>query len=198
MFVVGLTGGIGSGKSTVDSYFKKLGVNIVDADRLSREVVDPGLPALDTIAEHFGTDILADDGSLNREKLRGIVFSDSDARFWLESLLHPLIAQLIQQRIAETESEYCILSSPLLLETDQHKLVDRILVIDVSEQTQLHRTLNRDDSSEETIRSIIASQTSREKRLQIADDVIDNEGDMNSLESRVLALHSDYLRYSKK
>ncbi|MBT3531340.1 MAG: dephospho-CoA kinase [Gammaproteobacteria bacterium] len=198
MFVVGLTGGIGSGKSTVDSCFQNLGVNIVDADELSREVVSSGAPALNKIAEHFGSDILTSNGTLDREKLRGIVFSDADARSWLENLLHPLIAQLIQERIAATESDYCILTSPLLLETEQYKLADRVLVIDVSEQTQLSRTLQRDGSSEETIKSIIASQMKREKRLQKADDVLDNEGNLDSIESRVKSLHTNYLEYSKK
>jgi dephospho-CoA kinase len=198
VFVVGLTGGIGSGKSTVDSCFRSLGVNIVDADLLSREVVNPGSPALTEITNHFGDDLLMDDGSLDRAQLRTIVFSDTESKDWLENLLHPLIAQLIKERIAASKPPYCILSSPLLLETTQHKLVNRVLVVDVSKQTQLERTLQRDNSSEATIRSIISSQMSRKERLQKADDVLDNEGNIDSLKSRIEALHSRYLELSKK
>jgi dephospho-CoA kinase len=192
-FVVGLTGGIGSGKSTVAEMFAALGVNVVDADTLAREVVEPDQPALRSIAAHFGANILQTDGSLDRAALRKIIFSKREHKDWLESLLHPLINNLLLTRIKESRSAYCILESPLLLETEQHKLVNRVLVIDVQEETQLSRAALRDDSDETVIRNIIESQISRKERIQIADDIIDNEQSLGQLQSKVEALHKHYL-----
>ena len=193
MLVIGLTGGIGSGKSTVASLFTDKGVTVINADGLAREVVEVGTPALAQITDHFGTHILAPDGSLNRGALRRIVFADAKERVWLEQLLHPLIAELIQVRLAACASRYCILESPLLLETEQHKLVDRVLVVDVTEATQLARTLQRDSSDEATIRGIIASQIGRADRLARADDIIVNEQGLEALEAAVTRLHENYL-----
>ncbi len=198
MFVVGLTGGIGSGKSTVAEHFHALGVCLVDADVIARDVVEPGSAALDSIAQHFGSSILQQTGSLDRSQLRHIIFSQPLQKDWLEGLLHPLIAQCMQSRIANCESTYCLLVSPLLLETDQQKLVDRVLVVDVSESNQLARTLARDGGDESTIRAIIDSQISRQSRLQHADDVLDNEQSQEQLKSAVATLHDRYLEIANE
>ncbi len=197
-YVVGLTGGIGSGKSAAADTFRALGVHVVDADVLSREVVEPGQPALHAIAQHFGSDILNADGSLDRAALRKLVFSNHEHKHWLEALLHPLIADLIRLRLAEAGSDYAILESPLLLETEQHKLVDRVLVIDVSEETQLARAMARDGSDSVIIRSIIASQIERNERSRRADDVVCNEGSMDQLRQDIEALHRKYQGIAKE
>lgn len=198
MLTVGLTGGIGSGKSTVAECFARLGVDQVDADQLAREVVLPGSEALQAIAARFGAGVITSDGELNRAALRKIVFADEQQRLWLESLLHPLIGELLKQRLQQCQSAYCLLISPLLLETRQHELVDRVLVVDVSEDTQLRRALKRDGSDENTIRGIMAAQLPRRERLARADDVIDNEPAAETLDSRVAALHERYLELARK
>ena len=194
MFVVGLTGGIGSGKSTVTRCFQDLGICTVDADDLSREVVMPGSKILNQIVEHFGITILSGNGTLDRDQLRRIVFTNPSEKDWLEALLHPLIAELIQSNIRACDSVYCILVSPLLLETDQHKLVDRILVVDVSEETQVARALDRDGGDPAIIKAIIASQTERKMRLGRADDIILNEQSEEALRLLVADLHNQYLQ----
>lgn len=198
MLVIGLTGGIGSGKTTVTNKFEALGIDVVDADKLSREVVEPGMPALSAIAEHFGTDLLNSSGELERKRLREIIFNDPQEKDWLESLLHPLIADLMTRKIENCASQYCVLVSPLLLETDQRRLVDRILVVDISEQSQLERTLIRDKGNADTIKSIIASQISREARLESADDILNNEQDIELLEQAVHRLHEKYLALARE
>lgn len=198
MLVIGLTGGIGSGKTTVANEFANLGITLVDADILAREVVEPGTPALAEIAKRFGGDILDSSGSLKRSELRQIVFANQEHKLWLEQLLHPLIRELMGLRIQEAPSAYCILVSPLLLETDQSEMVDRVLVVDVSPEIQLERTLLRDNSNAETIKAIIASQMNRETRLAKGDDVISNNGSAAELKDKVLALHSLYLEMSRK
>ncbi|GJM12395.1 MAG: dephospho-CoA kinase [Pseudohongiella sp.] len=195
-FVVGLTGGIGSGKSAAARIFRESGVEVIDADALAREVVEPGRPALADIASHFGSEVIAEDGNLDRAALRTIVFSDPDQRLWLEDLLHPLIAELLENRLQAVNSPYAILESPLLLETEQHKLADRVLVIDATEETQLARAMQRDGSNEEVIRSIIASQISRSDRSQRADDLVLNEGSLEELRLSIMALHRNYLEMS--
>lgn len=191
--VIGLTGGIGSGKTTVANEFANLGVDLVDADLLSREVVESGSPALLEISKHFGAQILDDSKNLNRQELRKIVFEKKEEKVWLENLLHPLIRDLMLSRLASANSPYVMLVSPLLLETDQHQLVERILVIDVSVETQLQRTLQRDQSNIDTIRAIIASQIDRDSRLKLADDVLNNEEPMATVQQKVLELHNKYL-----
>ena len=195
---VGLTGGIGSGKSTVADVFAQLGATSIDADLLAREVVVPGSAALSRIAEHFGDSIIMEDGSLHRQALRGIVFSDAPEKDWLENLLHPLIAELIKSRISSCTSPYCLLVSPLLLETGQQQLADRILVVDVSKATQLARTLLRDRGDPDTINAIIASQIDRQQRLQRADDILDNEAGLDDLDARIHRLHQKYLRLAEE
>lgn len=192
-FVVGLTGGIGSGKSTVAKLFAALGINIINADQLSREVVALGQPSLRSIAEHFGAEVLTTEGALNRAALRKIIFSDEQQKDWLEALLHPLIVNLIKIRISESLTPYCILESPLLLESEQHRLTHRVLVIDVDEKTQFVRAIERDGSDAATIRSIIAAQLARKERIAMADDIIQNEGGIEELQEKIAALHRNYI-----
>ena len=193
MFVVGLTGGIGSGKSAVANCFRQLGITVVNADDASRGVVEPGSTALAAIAGHFGPGILLADGSLDRAALRARIFADAAAKQWLEALLHPLIAEWIAQRLAEAQGPYAILESPLLLETSQHERVQRVLVVDVPEQVQIARATARDANSQAQIKAIIASQLPRQERLARADDVLDNSGDLASLPAKVASLHQRYL-----
>jgi len=197
MFVVGLTGGIGSGKSTVARMFAALDVELVDADIAAREVVAPGTHALAEIAKHFGSEILMTDGGLDRGALRQVIFQQEKEKHWLEELLHPLIRGWLTQKISSCRTTYCLLVSPLLLETGQAKLVDRILVVDVSIDTQIARTLARDGGEERTVRAIIASQIGRSQRLEYADDIIGNELPIEPLRQRVKNLHQGYLTMAR-
>lgn len=192
-WILGLTGGIGSGKSAAAQHFNDLGVHVVDADQASRWVVKPGRPALAQIAGHFGRDILLADGSLDRAALRQRVFQDEHERRWLEDLLHPLIRQEIVANLAQARTPYAILVSPLLLETDQHRLVQRTLVVDVPESLQLQRAIQRDQSSREQIEAIIKAQSKREERLRRADDVLSNDRSLDRLKREVERLHAFYL-----
>lgn len=194
MFVAGLTGGIGSGKSAVARLIQEQGIVAVDADQVARDVVAPGEPALVQIAERFGADILQPDGALDRAGLRQIVFATPDARLWLEALLHPLIRQRIQTSLQEARSAYSLLVSPLLLETDQHRLVDYVVVVDVPEETQLQRTIERDQNSTDQVRRIMAAQMDRQARLARADSIIDNSGNLQSLRAATLQLHQRLLQ----
>ena len=195
--IVGLTGGIGSGKSAAADLFAAKGVELVDTDVLAREVVEPGTPALAAIAEYFGDEILGADGGLDRAKLRAIVFAQPAEKDWLEALLHPLINELLRSRLASFQGPYCLLVSPLLLEIELAALVDRILVIDINRQGQLQRTLRRDGSSQATVEAIIDSQISREERLARADDVISNQGTLEDLARAVDQQHARYLQLSE-
>jgi len=195
MAVVGLTGGIGSGKSTVARLFGALGVHWVDADDVAREVVEPGTPALEKIAEHFGQEILLPDGSLDRAALRRIVFDAPEERAWLEELLHPVIREELMRQLRPDNYSlpYVLLVSPLLLETDQHELVDKIVVVDVPVDVQIKRTMARDTDDRAQVERIIAAQMAREKRLQKADDVVDNNLAMMDVERQVEQLHQTFL-----
>jgi dephospho-CoA kinase len=192
-WVLGLTGGIGSGKSAVVEEFGRFGVHWVDADHAARWVVEPGRPALGLIAEHFGETVLATDGSLDRAVLRELVFRDPDQRKWLERLLHPLIRQEVAEHLARAASPYAIMVSPLLVESGQYRQADRVLVIDVPEALQLERAVRRDQSSEAQIRAILKAQASREERLRHADDVLVNDRDLAWLRREVERLHNFYL-----
>lgn len=192
-WVLGLTGGIGSGKSAVAEAFGALGVHWVDADHAARWVVEPGRPALAQIAAHFGKDVLAADGSLDRAALRVRVFQESEQRKWLEQLLHPLIRQEVAEHLARAQSPYAIMVSPLLIESGQYRQTDRVLVVDVPEALQLQRAARRDQASEEQIRAIIKAQASREERLRHADDVLLNDRDLSWLQAEVERLHRFYL-----
>lgn len=192
-WVLGLTGGIGSGKSAVVQEFGRLGVHWVDADHAARWVVEAGRPALRMIAERFGETVLAPDGSLDRAKLRELVFREPAQRKWLEELLHPLIRQEVAEHLARATSPYAIMVSPLLVESGQYRQVDRVLVVDVPEALQLERAIRRDQSSEEQIRAILKAQASREERLRHADDVLVNDRDLAWLGAEVERLHNFYL-----
>ena len=202
--VVGLTGGIGSGKSTIARLFAEHGVHWVDADDVAREVVEPGTPALKAIARHFGERILLESGALDRAELRSLIFQDEQQRQWLEALLHPLIRESILAQLhpggthlSDYRLPYTLLVSPLLLETDQHELVDRIVVIDVPVDVQIARAVARDTNTREQIQRIINAQMSREERLKHADYIIDNASatanDENSAKAQVAALHDQLL-----
>lgn len=193
MLIVGLTGGIGSGKTAVSDMFASKGITIVDADVVSRIVVEPGTEALGKIEEHFGPEVITADGQLNRPALRQLVFQSVDERKWLESLLHPLIAQEIMRQLQASESPYTMLVSPLLLEAGQYQMVNRILVVDAPETAQVERTIVRDDTNEAGVKAIIAAQMTREERTGKADDVILNDKDLDHLASEVERLHQSYL-----
>ena len=191
--IVGITGGIGSGKSAVTERFQQLGITVVDADVAARVIVEAGKPALTAIAEHFGQDILQGDGTLDRAALRQRIFADDDERRWLEQLTHPLIGQEIMDQIAAATSPYTILSSPLLLETSQKALVDCVVVVDVPEETQLQRTIQRDANAADQVRRIMAAQMQRQDRLEQADIVIDNSRSLEELDGLVEELHKEFL-----
>ncbi|WP_257295788.1 dephospho-CoA kinase [Endozoicomonas sp. YOMI1] len=191
-FTVGVTGGIASGKTTVTDFFASKGIRIVDADIASRVVVEPGKPALADIERRYGPEILLD-GSLDRRKLRTIIFDDADERKWLEGLLHPLIRDQIILELTHAESSYAVLVSPLMLETSQHELVDRLLVVDVPESVQLSRTMARDQMTEEQTRLILNSQMERQQRVGRADDIVDNSGSLTRLHRSLDKLHQFYL-----
>lgn len=191
--VIGLTGGIASGKTTVSDLFAKLGIDIIDADVIAREVVAKGTPGLAAIVEKFGDDILTPDLELDRQKLRTIVFSDNEKKDWLNALLHPLIREQMQLQTASATSPYCILSVPLLVENKLNSMVSRTLVVDIDEASQIQRAIARDNSEQAIIESIIASQASRTQRLAAADDVIVNNKDLDWLSAQVQDLHQMYL-----
>ena len=193
MFVVGLTGGIGSGKTVASDRFEELGVKVVDADIASRVVVEIGNPALSSIEGEFGSDVISDDGSLNRAKLREIIFKDDEAKSWLESLLHPLIGQHILDEIASATSRYVILVSPLLFETTQFQMCNRTLLIDVPKDIQILRTAKRDKVPESQVEKIIASQMDRDQKISKADDVIVNDGEIGDLISKIDKIHQRYI-----
>jgi dephospho-CoA kinase len=198
MYVIGLTGGIGSGKSAVSALFESHGVPVVDADIAARVVVEKGQPALEKIADHFGPDVIQADGSLNRTALRNKIFSDPGERGWLEKLLHPLIYREIHGQLREADGPYAMLVSPLLVETGQSRLAQRILVVDVPEELQVERSMARDASSEDQIKAIMAAQASREKRLSYADDVIVNDGTLKELANKVSKLHANYCQLASE
>jgi|TARA_B100001093_G_C26765117_1_gene987527 dephospho-CoA kinase len=191
--IIGLTGGIGSGKTAVSDAFQDLGITIVDADLASRIVVQKGKPSLKKIAEHFGNDILNENSELDRAKLREIIFNSDEEKNWLESLLHPAIANQIQDELKASSSPYTILVSPLLLETNQKEYCDKVLVVDVPVELQVERTLKRDQVSEGQVKSIIKAQISRKNRLEFADEVIINDGSLEELHSTVMKFHQKFI-----
>lgn len=193
MFIVGLTGGIGSGKTVASDRFEELGVKVVDADIASRVVVENGQPALHSIEGKFGSDVISDDGSLNRAKLREIIFKDNEAKSWLEALLHPLIAKHISDEISRATSKYAVLVSPLLFETSQFEMCNRTLLIDVSKEAQILRTAARDNVSKSQVEKIISSQMDRDQKIKKADDVIVNDGEINDLISKIDDIHQKYI-----
>ena len=190
---IGLTGAIGSGKSACAALFSELGVPVIDADELAHALVAPGEPALDTIISTFGPDYLLPDGSLDRARLRQLVFADPARRHQLEAILHPLIRSNIKELIKATRAPYCIVVIPLLLETGQSDLVNRILVIDAPEQTLINRVAARDRLPADEIHAILGSQVNRDARLAAADDIIINTGTLDELAGKVQEQHETYL-----
>lgn len=201
-YVVGLTGGIGSGKSTIAKLFAELGVPVIDADIVARQVVEKGSPLLQQIVAHFGTEILLENGKLNRAALREKVFNHETEKQWLNQLLHPAIRTEMLNQLAQQRTLYCIFMVPLLIENKLTALCQRVLVVDVSEQTQLTRASQRDNNQLALIKNIMQSQVSRSERLQHADDVINNDADLSEslpqLKQKVLDLHHHYLQLAEK
>lgn len=197
MFCVGLTGGIASGKTTVSDSFLNLGIAIVDTDVIAREIVAPGTPCLEKIRAHFGEGIVDKHQALDRKQLREIIFSQPEEKAWLENLMHPVIREETRRQIQSAAGPYVILSSPLLIESPDIDLVDRVLVVDVPTKVQIQRTQARDNVSEAQIKKTIEAQLSREQRLARADDIIDNSGSQAETQQAVERLHQTYLTLSQ-
>lgn len=196
-YIIGLTGGIGSGKTTIANYFAELGITVVDADVIARDIVKKESPALASIAAYFGHSVIDENGELNRAELRARVFSNNDHKQWLNHLLHPLIRQEMVLQTQAASSPYCLLVVPLLIENNLMPLVDRILVIDVDTDTQLLRASMRDNNSKLQIQKIIDSQISRQERIAHADDIIDNQyQNTDEIQQSIVKLHNQYLRYA--
>ena len=193
MLIIGLTGGIGSGKSTVADYFAQHGIPVIDADQLARELVVPGSPALNEIINLFGPNILLPDGNLDRHQLRRRVFADPAQKRRLEAILHPRVYTELGYRTQALRTPYCIWVVPLLLETGGTALVDRVLVVDAPESLQRQRVLRREGMDETTLEAILSSQVNRAERLSAADDVVVNNSDLSQLQQQVTALHHRYL-----
>ena len=195
MLVVGLTGGIASGKSTAAAFFRARGVPVIDADQVARDVVAPGTPGLAAVADAFGSDVLQADGTLDRRRMREIVFADPTERRRLEAILHPLIRDEIRARLDQVRGPYCILDVPLLVESPALRaLAHRVLVIDVPAELQVVRLMQRDGMTAAQCEAMLAAQASRERRLEGADDVVDNAGDMTALQRQLESMHARYLR----
>ena len=194
---IGLTGGIASGKSTVADFFADLGVPVIDTDVIAREVVAKGAPALDQIRDAFGDTVFDDDGKLDRQAMRNLVFSDAGKRRQLEDILHPLIRDAVVMQVGAVNAPYMIIVVPLLVESPMKDFIDRVLVVDCSEDVQLSRLQMRDAEDEELARRMIAAQASRDERLGIADDVVVNDADREQTRTTVAALHQAYLEMSR-
>ena len=192
-YTVALTGGIGSGKSTVADAFSHLGVNVIDADIIARQVVEPGTPGLNAIAQRFGPQILNEDGTLNRRALREHIFAHAEDKSWLNALLHPQIQQETRRQMQLATSSYILWVVPLLVENRLSAKADRVLVVDVPKETQIERTMLRDRVSRQHAEHILAAQATREQRLAVADDVIENMGPPDAVASDVARLHEKYL-----
>lgn len=197
-YCIGVTGGIGSGKSSAARLFADLGATVVDTDEIAHQLTAPKGEAMHAIAGAFGPSVIATDGSLNRAAMRELVFADVTRRHQLEAILHPMIGTEARQRVLAATTPYVMLLVPLLLETGRYRdIVQRVLVIDCAESTQIERTMSRSQLSEESVRAIMAAQLTREKRLEQADDVLNNDGDLEHLRSQVVALHQRYLEQAE-
>ena len=196
--LIGLTGGIGSGKTAAANHFGFLGIDIVDADLASRAVVEPGQPALEAIAEHFGAAIIGADGGLERAKLRKLVFAEESERKWLQRLLHPLISDYLAVQISGSNSTYCLLVNPLLLESSQSQWCRKIIVVDTAIETQIQRTMSRDDNNREQVQSIVNAQMSRDDRLSAADFILLNDQGMDDLKKNVEKIHRELVNLCQK
>ena len=198
MLIIGLTGGIGTGKSTVTKRFIGLGVPVIDADEIAHDLVKPRQPALQEIVREFGMEFLTPEGGLNRSLLRKAVFNDPKRRKALESILHPLVRKEMLRRAGLISAPYCIFCIPLLTETHQADMVDRVLVIDSPEKLQYERIRKRDGLPQTEIKAILAAQARREDRLALADDVIINEGSLDDIYRQVDGLHEKYLKLASE
>ena len=196
--IVGLTGGIGSGKSAAANFFHSEGVTVVDADHLAREVIEQNTSGFQSIVDYFGSNILGEDGSIDRAQLRKEIFDDKEKKKVLESITHPMVRDLMAERIAASTSPYSIVMVPLIFETNSMSAYNRILVIDCDSKLQIERATLRDDNSSEQIQKILDSQCSRTERLSIANDVIPNNDSLENLKTRSLAMHKFYLGLCKK
>jgi dephospho-CoA kinase len=197
-FTIGLTGGIGSGKTTVAGLFAEQGADLVDTDEISHQLTNPAQPAVAEIARKFGAQFVAADGSLDRVRMRNLVFNDRSARKELEGILHPLIRQESTRRIQQSKAPYVIVVVPLLLETGAYRgAMSRILVVDCEQETQISRVIARSALTRDEVLSIIASQVSRQERLDNADDIIRNDNDFDALRTQVVPLHRQYLRLAE-
>lgn len=193
MLIIGLTGGMGSGKSTTAHYFSKLGIEVLDTDKVAHLITEPDQPALKEIIKHFGEEFINEDGQLNRKKLRTNILSNLNEKKWLESLLHPLILKEIKEQLKKVKSPYCLVVIPLLFEVHLENFVDRVLVIDTSEENQMKRTFARGDWAKEEIEIMMHCQVTRSERTVRADDMINNDGSLEELEKQVQMLHQKYL-----
>lgn len=196
MLVIGLTGGIGSGKTSVSDRFAALGVPVIDTDLIAREIVAPGLPAHRQIRCSFGESVLRADGTLDRDSLRAMVFDDPDKRVDLERILHPAIRREVSRRLHDLNAPYCIVVVPLLVESGFTDLVDRVLVVDAPEDARLRRVCRRSGLSKAEVRRIFAAQATSEQRRRRADDVLENDGELAELDHKVAALHRRYRQLS--
>ena len=195
---MGITGGIGSGKTAVTDIFSELNIDVIDADIASRKAVEKGSSSLKEIEDHFGSEIILNDGNLDRQKLREVIFDKEEEKDWLEKLLHPQILKIINSELAESRTSYTILVSPLLFETGQYKLCSRTLLVDVEEKLQIARASKRDNVSEEQIKSIIEAQMPRSEKITLANDIVTNNGTLEDLRKEIISLHNNYLKLSDK
>ena len=198
MLVIGLTGGIGSGKTAASDYLASRGITVVDADLAARIIVEPGQPALEAIRAHFGDEVIGTDGHLDRRALRERVFADADQRKALEAITHPAIGAEIARQLQASRSPYTVLVSPLLLETRQHRMAHRILLVDVPETLQVARTTHRDQVPETQVEAIMAAQMSRSEKQTRADDIVVNDGDLSHLHAQLDTLHAKYLELAAR
>ena len=193
--IIGLTGGIGSGKSAAANFFQNEGISVIDTDQLARKVIEKDTPGYSKVVDSFGANILDNNDSIDRAKLREEVFHDNEKRKILESITHPLVRELMVQKISSSTSPYSIIMVPLIFETNSAKNYDRVLVIDCDVEIQLKRAMARDENSAGLIQKIIDSQCSRSERLSIANDVIPNNNSIEDLQNRSLAMHNFYLGF---
>lgn len=196
MYVIGITGGIGSGKTTVANLFGELGIAVIDADAAARTIVEPGQPALEKIATQFGHQVINKDGHLDRAALRDIVFSAPQKRLDLEAITHPAIRRQMMNELQQCDSEYALMVIPLLVDTGHWEMIDRVLVVDVDEHSQLERVMQRDSLTEEQVRNVFDAQISRDERLASADDIIQNHHGLDHLRQEVARLHAHYSLYA--
>jgi dephospho-CoA kinase len=198
IFVVVLTGGIASGKTAVSDLFAKRGVPVIDTDLIAHQIVEPGQPALDQVSVEFGRDFLNAEGRLDRRKMRDAIFSNPELKTRLENILHPAIAAEAARQVALLDEPWCILVIPLLVESDLFPWIDQVLVVDVEEEIQIKRVMARDEISKEQALAILNAQSSRQDRLALADDIIENSGSLEQLQTRVDQLYQQYTALAEK